>query len=91
MLFMLTRLLGFCLGGGGFLSCWLPASSAMLRLTVLAVCIWGTLAQFQVMEFVNMVPRECCSCYTDCSCFLFFSEMQKASTFLDLRNAFSVI
>ena len=45
----------------------------------------------KVMEFVNMVPRECCSCYIDYSCFLFLSEMQKASTFLDLRNAFSVI
>ena len=45
----------------------------------------------RVVEFVEMVPRECWSCYTGCSCLLFSSEMQKASTILDLSNAFSVI
>ena len=45
----------------------------------------------RVVEFVEMVPRECWRCYTDCSSLLFFSEMQKASPFLDLSNDFSVI
>ena len=46
--------------------------------------IWGTLAQFQ-SSAIFRDGRDCWSCYTDCSCLLFFSEMHKASTFLDLH------
>ena len=70
---------------GGFLSCWLPASSANDR-AYNQYAFGVPYLNSRVVEFVEMVLSECWSCYTDCSCLLFFSE-----TFLDLSNAFSVI